>query len=258
MDLGAAVDRLYGLPRDRFVAERDKLARAQPALADRIRKLRKPTVAAGQANQLARKHKKDVAALVEVGRELRTAQERLDGPALRTLSRQRVDVLDRLVGRLPDAAPGLRELLERSSTDPEAAEDLLAGRLVTTPEGGGWGFDMAAPADTGRVAKRDKQRGSDKQRREDEKRRQADEQRRQEEERRRREYDEAKAAQAEAQQALDAAEDELQARTDRVEELRSELAEARAARDEAADVAKRARQQVQRRTAQVSAAERRL
>ncbi|MFI9388919.1 hypothetical protein ACIG5F_47555, partial [Kutzneria sp. NPDC052558] len=116
MDLDAAIDTLYGLPRERFVAEREKLAKSQPALADRIRKLRKPTVVAGQANQLARKRPQDVAALVELGAKLRAAQESLDGKAMRDLSRQRTDTVDKLVGRLPAAAAGLRELLEHAAT----------------------------------------------------------------------------------------------------------------------------------------------
>jgi DNA repair exonuclease SbcCD ATPase subunit len=231
MDLGEAVDRLYGLPRERFVAERDRLAKAEPALADRIRKLRKPTVAAWQANQLARKRRKDLAALVALGHDLRAAQEKLDGPALRTLSRQRVEALDRLVGRLPDPATGLRELLERAITDPDAAEDLLAGRLVSEPEGSGWGFELAMPA-PGAEPKRD--------------------------DRRRRKYEEAKAAEEEARQALVTAEEELQARTRRVTELQDELTEARAARDEAAATAKQARQEAQRRAKEVGVAERRL
>jgi chromosome segregation ATPase len=233
MDLGAAVDKLYGLPRERFVAERDKLAKAQPALADRIRKLRKPTVAVWQANQLARKHRKDLAALVALGKDLRAAQEKLDGPALRTLSRQRVDALDKVVGRLPDAATGLRELLERVIVDADAADDLLAGRLVAEPEGGGWGFDLAAPAPSPR---RDTER----------------------DEQRRREHEQAQAAEAEAQQALEAAEEELRARTQRVEELQSELADARAAREEAADAVKQSRQEAQRRAKETREAERRL
>ena len=280
MDLGAAVDRLYGLPRQEFVAERDKLAKAQPALADAIRKLRKPTVAAWQANQLARNHKKDVAALVAVGRDMRTAQETLDGPALRKLSRQRIEALDKLVGRLPDAATGLRELLERAIADPDAAEDLLAGRMVTEPAGGGWGFDVAMPApdperdekrrreseetrrrqdetrqrEERRQADEKRQQADEKRRQENEKRRQENEKRRRAEEARRREHEEAKAAEAEAQQELATAEAELEARTRRVDELHSELADARAARDEAAGTVRKAR----RRAEQASAAVRRL
>jgi hypothetical protein len=231
MDLGAAVDKLYGLPRERFVAERDNLAKAEPALAERIRKLRKPTVAVWQANQLARKRRKDVAALVGLGKDMRAAQENLDGEALRRLSRQRTEALDKLVARLPDAAAGLRDLLERASTDPGAAEDLLAGRLTAEPAGSGWGFELAMPTATVSAP---------------------------EDDRLRRKYDEAKAADDEAQQALDAAEQELDAATRRVEELQAALTDARAARDDADAAVKRARQEAQRTAKRAHEAERRL
>lgn len=237
MDLDEAMDRLYGLPRAEFVPARDKLAKSQPALADRVRKLRKPTVAAWQANHLARTRRKDVAALVDIGRQLRAAQQSLNGPELRELSGRRAEALDKLVGRLPDAAADLRELLERSIAEPHAADDLLAGRLVTMPESTGWGFGDAPPvASTSPVD-----------------RKRAEEQRRAQEA-----YDDAEAAEAEAQQQLDAAESELQSRTDRVQQLQNELAVARRARDEAATAAKEARQEVQRRAKDVRAAESRL
>lgn len=236
LDLGAAVDQLYGVPREQFVAERNKLAKAQPALAEQIRKLRKPTVAAGQANQLARKRAKDVAALVGIGKDMRAAQENLDGAALRKLSHQRAEALDKLVARVPDAASGLRELLERAVADPDAAEDLLAGRLVTEPEGSGWGFELAMPTSSPRKDTANDERA----------------------EQRQREYDEAKAAEDEARQALDAAEEELRARTRRVEESQAELTDARTARGEAEDAVKQARREARRRAKQAREAGRRL
>ncbi|GAA3440531.1 hypothetical protein [Kutzneria kofuensis] len=236
MDLGAAVDRLYGLPRERFIAERDKLAKAEPGIAERVRKLRKPTVAAWQANQLARKHPKDVAALVDLGKKMRGAQETLNGPELRELSRRRNEVLDKLVGRVSDANPGLRDLLERSYTDPAAAEDLLAGRVVTAPEGGGWGFDAAMPMPGAEVPKRDTKRDKERQRA----------------------YDEAEAAEAEAQRALEAAEEELRSRTEEVDRLQAELADARSARDDADAAVGQARREAQRRAKALREAAQRL
>jgi hypothetical protein len=236
MDLDTAMDRLYSLPRAEFVAERDKLAKSEPALADRIRKLRKPTVAAGQANHLARTRAKDVAALVDLGKRMRSAQETLNGPELRELSGRRADALDGLVGRLPDAATDLRQLLERAIAEPAAAEDLLAGRLVTMPEGGGWGFGDAQPM-----------AGPPVDRKRDEERRQAQQA-----------YDDAEAAEAEARQDLDAAEEELRALTERVQQIQADLTAARQARDDAAEAAKEARQVAQRRAKDVRAAEARL
>jgi hypothetical protein len=235
MDLEAAVDRLYGLPRERFTAERDKIAKAEPKIADQVRKLRKPTVAAAQANQLAREHRKDVAALVDLGRRMRAAQETLDGPELRELSRRRSEVLDNLVGRVSNANPGLRDLLERSYTDPAAAEDLLAGRVVTAPEGSGWGFDAAMPMPDAVAHKRDSKRDEERQRA----------------------YDEAAAADAEAQRALAAAEEELRSRSEDVDRRQAELSDARVARDDADEAVKQARQEAQRRAKALREAERR-
>ncbi|MFC0542937.1 hypothetical protein [Kutzneria chonburiensis] len=237
MDLDEAMDRLYGRPRAEFIAARDKLAKSQPGLADRIRKLRKPTVAAWQANHLSRTRRKDIAALVDIGRQLRAAQESLNGPELRELSGRRAGALDKLVARLPDAAPDLRELLERSIADPAAADDLLAGRLVTMPETTGWGFgDAPLVASTAPVD-----------------RKRAEERRRAQQA-----FDDATAASEEAQQQLDAAEAELQSRTDHVQRLQNDLVEARRARDAAATAAKERRQEVQRRAKDVRTAEARL
>lgn len=235
MDLEAAVDRLYGLPRERFTAERDRIAKAEPKIAAQVRKLRKPTVAAAQANQLARKHRKDVAALVDLGRRLRAAQESLNGSELRELSRRRTEVLDKLVRQASDANVGLRDLLERSYTDPAAAEDLLAGRVVTAPESGGWGFDAAMPMPDTVAPKREAKR----------------------DEERRRAYDEAAAADAEAQRALEAAEEEFRSRSEDVDRLQAELSDARAARDDADEAVKQARQEAQRRAKALREAERR-
>jgi len=175
-----------------------------------------------------------VAALVDLGRKLRAAQETLNGPELRELSRRRIEVLDKLVGRVSGASPGLRDLLERSYTDPAAAEDLLAGRVVTAPEGGGWGFGAAMP-DAG-VPKRDAGRDKERQRA----------------------YDEAEAADAEAQRLLEAAEDELRSRAEHAERLHTELVEARAVRDDADAAVRLARQEAQRRAKALREAERRL
>jgi hypothetical protein len=236
------MDQLYGLPREEFVAARDKLAKSQPALADRIRKLRKPTVTAWQANHLARTRSKDVAALVDIGKKMRAAQQGLHGSELRELSARRADALDRLVGRLPDAAADLRQLLERSIAEPTAAEDLLAGRLVTMPEGGGWGFGDAQP-----LSNPPSDRKSDGDRKRDEERRRAQQ-----------ELDDAEAAEAEARQELDAAEEKLRSLTERVQQLQDDLAAARQARDDAAEVARQSRQEAQRRAKDVRTAEARL
>jgi len=245
VDFDAAADKLYAMPRERFIAERDKLAKAEPTLADRIRKLRKPTVAAWQANQLARTRAKDVGALVTIGEDMRAAQQALDGGELRKLSRRRAEALDKLVG--DDTTAGLRELLETAAVD--APDDLLAGRLVTAPEGGGWGFDLSAPLPTPKP-KRARER--------DEERPKRDEKRDEERKKAQAAVDEAAAAETQAQRALSEAEDGLRMWAERVELLQSELAEARGDRDAAAEDVKQAKQEAQRRAKQLREAELRL
>ena len=89
---------LYGLPLDRFVAERGALAKALRAEgnkdeAARVGSLRKPSVAAWTVNQVIRTQRRAVRALLATGDELERAQS------------------DILAGRgdagaLRDAAPG--------------------------------------------------------------------------------------------------------------------------------------------------------
>ncbi|MFC0438292.1 hypothetical protein [Kutzneria buriramensis] len=246
MDFDGAVDLLYGMPRDQFIAERDKLAKAEPTLADRIRKLRKPTVAAWEANQLARKRAEDVGALVKIGEDLRAAQQALDGQELRRLSRRRAEALDELVDG--DAAAGLRELLETAAVD--APDDLLAGRLVTAPEGGGWGFDLSAPMPTPKPKRASKPEPKPEPKRDlkrDEARKKAQAA-----------VDEATAAEAEAHRALSEAEDGLRMWTERVELLQTELAEARGDRDAVAEDVKQAKREAERRGKALRDAELRL
>jgi hypothetical protein len=73
---------LYGLPLERFVAERSALAKSlradgQRSEADRVAKLRKPSVAAWAVNQLVRTQRDAVEELFEAGEELRRAHDDL-------------------------------------------------------------------------------------------------------------------------------------------------------------------------------------
>ena len=85
-------DDLYGLPLDRFIPERDALAKSLRADTKRdeaaeVTAMRKPTVAAWAVNQLVRTQGRAVGELFEAGDELRDAQAQLlagkgDGGAL--------------------------------------------------------------------------------------------------------------------------------------------------------------------------------
>lgn len=70
---------LYGLPLERFTPERNALAKAlrgegRRDEAQRVSKLRKPSVAAWAVNQLVRTQRRELEALFEAGDALRTAQ----------------------------------------------------------------------------------------------------------------------------------------------------------------------------------------
>src|SRR5262249_20407477 len=84
--LDEALDHLYGVEPDAFVAERKRLARELKGAGDReaadaVAKARKPTVSAWALNQLARAHRRDVDLLLDAGHRLRQAQEGVVGGA---------------------------------------------------------------------------------------------------------------------------------------------------------------------------------
>src|ERR671924_1644677 len=80
-ELDQQIDSLFGMPPDRFIPERDALAKRLRATgdreaADRVKGLRKPTVPAWALNQLARQDPRGVSDVVELGARLRDAQRR--------------------------------------------------------------------------------------------------------------------------------------------------------------------------------------
>lgn len=156
MDPEEIADELYGLDPNDFVAVRDeRVAQAREAgdraAASTIGTLRKPTVAAWLVNALARERTDELAALLDLGSALRTAQRRLSGNELRTLSAQRrraVGALEREAGRLAvargrrasDAA--LREVgqtLNAALADDDIGQRVRAGRLEHCVEYSGFG-----------------------------------------------------------------------------------------------------------------------
>lgn len=143
MDLDTVCDELYGLAPDVFTAVRDERARAagERGLAERIRRLRRPTRAAWASNLLVRERPEEARALVRLGEALRRAHRELDGERLRELSvrqGQAVDALARQAGRLADAAghplagsaqQEVRETLRAVLADADAGERWAEGRL---------------------------------------------------------------------------------------------------------------------------------
>ncbi len=156
---------LYGAHPETFVASRAEgvaAARAsndQP-LARSIAALRKPTVGAWLANLLAREETEQVQQLVELGGALREAQDLLDPDELRTLGRQRHQVVASLVTwarrRAAElghpasqaAAQELEDTLSAAMVDPAAGAQLLQGRLTHGLSYAGFG-EVSSPAATG-------------------------------------------------------------------------------------------------------------
>jgi hypothetical protein len=179
VDAEAVADRLYGLPPEEFTSartasEKDARAAGDKDLASEIHRLAKPNQVAWLANQLAREHAAEIAPLVDLGAELREATDSLSGDQLRTLSRQRQQLVYALVQQArrlagaagkkvsEDTARGLQETLQAALADPDAAEQLLAGRLTEGLRYAGFGpvpgaGTRSAPAPKGQ---RDKAAGS--------------------------------------------------------------------------------------------------
>jgi len=145
-----AIDRLYSLDPDQFTKERNETAKrlreqGDPAASDRIKGLRRPTVAAWAVNQLPRRRRDLVDDLLEAGVALRAAQRSaLSGPGrgdLRGATQARRAAVARLLdeatalleeaGRNPAPhADAIRSTLEAASTD-EATGDLLRSGQLT-------------------------------------------------------------------------------------------------------------------------------
>ena len=166
-----AVDRLYGLPREEFVSERDALAKELRAAGSRdeaaaVKALPKPTVAAWAANQAVRSQKRAARELWKAGDALSAAQDAVlagkgSGAKLREASERERAAVETLVdaargllgasgGDLSDATiERVRETLHAGAIDSDAREEVAAGRAVRerSPQGlfGADPFAMPAP-----------------------------------------------------------------------------------------------------------------
>jgi hypothetical protein len=156
-----AADRLYGVPPEEFVPERDELVAAAREAGDKdaakaIGHLRRPTQAAWLANLLARERGEQLDGLLDLADELAGAQRSLDGPALRALSSQRqklVGAMAREARRLA-AADGhrvtesverdLRGILDAALADPAVADEVRSGRLTRTMSYSGFGPELGS------------------------------------------------------------------------------------------------------------------
>lgn len=159
-ELEEELDTLFGLPPAEFTAARNDLSRrlkqaGQKAISARVRELRKPTVPVWTVNQLARRHAKEVEALLETVERLRSAQEDAlgggDAQKLRSASSAEREALGALTQRAHDllAAEGhkptaavverIASILRAAALDADGRELLVAGRLTEELESAGFG-----------------------------------------------------------------------------------------------------------------------
>ncbi|MGW7354489.1 hypothetical protein [Streptomyces sp. NPDC054784] len=146
LDLDAVADELYGLPPSAFTAARDRRARqarqaGDRGLAEEIRRLRRPTLAAWAGNLLARESPDGTGTLLRLGEALREAHRDLDGAQLRALAAQQRQVVAGLARQAAELAAGagrplgedsLREVertLHAALADPDAGAEWARGRL---------------------------------------------------------------------------------------------------------------------------------
>ncbi|HEU5158282.1 MAG TPA: hypothetical protein VFU43_14900 [Streptosporangiaceae bacterium] len=154
MDFDAAVAQLYGVDPADFIATRNLLAKDNPALAKRLRALRRPTVSAWAVNLLARSAAEEVGWLLDVGEQLRdawTAGDHIGG-----LEQRRSELIARLVRTARELAgdagqplrePAVREVeetLQAATIDPDVAADVRAGRLDKPRSHAGFGPGLGA------------------------------------------------------------------------------------------------------------------
>jgi hypothetical protein len=164
------VDELYGAPLEEFIARRDARAKelrgSDRAVADAVKKLRKPSASAAAVNRLARDAADDVEALLAAGEALRQAQlGGGDRDAIRDAARDEREGVERLVdqaGRLSGAVrEEVRETLHAAATDEEARELVRRGVLTEARRAvglGGFGAAPAAPAPARKKSTREQRR----------------------------------------------------------------------------------------------------
>jgi len=177
MDLDSIAGKLYGLSPEAFTSSRSAEVRAARSagnrqLADAVAQLRRPTVGAWLANQLARECKDELEALLDLGTSMRVAQGAGDGPELRVLTRRRREMVAALVseaGRLArtrnrslseNSTSDLENTLEAAVASADAANALRSGRLNVGLTHSGFGPLDAAPLITESSKRTDRRQSS--------------------------------------------------------------------------------------------------
>ncbi len=222
-DLTGIADELYALDLDDFTATRNDRAKQlrgdDRTLSDAVKALPKPSAAAWAANLLVRERSAEIDQLLELGATLQEAQEDLDAATLRTLTKQRrqlVSALARQAADLteerghrinPGAVTEVEATLHAALSDPEAGTALRTARLTRSLRSSGLDpVDLtdAVAGDPGTARPRPKREKKD--------------------DGRARELALARQELDEAEQALDQARDRQTEADERVDELRAERA----------------------------------
>jgi hypothetical protein len=176
------IEELYGLPLDRFVAERNALARelrisGRRDEAGAVAQLRKPSVAARAVNQLAREHRRQLRDLFSAGDALSEVQSsvlagRADGSALSEAAGRERAAVSTLVAtaRTLLAAEGLAasasvlervgETLHAAALDENAREPVDEGRLERELRHVGLGMDAGASSEPAKARSSARRSGS--------------------------------------------------------------------------------------------------
>jgi hypothetical protein len=164
-----ALDELYRGPLEEFTGARNELAKelrsgGKGKAADWVKGLQKPSRAAWLVNQLATRKPDDVVELLDLGRELRAAQEEMlagspDRAKLRETARREQKKVDSLA-RAAETIGGehgagtqiltrVAETLQAAAGDPDLAEAIERGRLARERRASSIGLlGTAAPSST--------------------------------------------------------------------------------------------------------------
>jgi hypothetical protein len=254
-----ATDRLYGLPLEDFVRERDAAAKAlraekQRDAAKQVGALAKPSAAAWAVNAIAREQPKLRDELLAAGDALRDAQDEAvagkGGEALRDATARQRKAIDAILTAAGELQPGgkslgraaldrLRQTLQAAAGDEAVRTALELGRLVRDAEGGGaWPFggdddEPAEPKPRKRAAS--KARDGDREREQEEREERAAREREAAE--RRKEIEarlgEARTERRARERELARAEREAERAAKRLDQAQEALEDARAAAEEA-------------------------
>ena len=149
---------LYGLLPDEFTAARNERSRAARGddrdLAARIQDLKRPSPPAWLVNQLVRHRPEQLDAVLELGAELRAAQDDLDAAQLAQLAKQRRQLVSAVANEAAELAEELgnpvrgpvldavAQTLQAAMSDVAATAAVRSGRLVRGLEAVGLEVDL--------------------------------------------------------------------------------------------------------------------